>query len=266
PKAAAGNDLGALHKLTAARAAAAAKGEGERLDARARYEALRALDTFAWRLLAEAAGDTLDLEALTELQVAWQSPAVAKAVEQHPLIALRAAWAIAEAARALPKEAELAALAKTARAHTGQAATKALDGLKKAPNNPTAFLTAAYAALARRDDAEFTAQATPLLTATKGEHPRLAAPRAAVTVLLAPRGEADGRTLATLVREQAQHIRGNDAVILTALACRRVGGEAWRVFRANARDLVGRQPLDGGVVVLINRLGTAPLPILASAR
>ena len=50
-----------------------------------------------------------------------------------------------------------------------------------------------------------------------------------------------------------------ETVVLTALACRRAGGESWRSFRANARDWVGQQPLPGEVVVLISRLPQSSL-------
>jgi len=267
PKATVGGDLVALHKLTAVRAAAVEKGSGARLGVRAQAEAMLALDTFAWQLLAEAAAGRLDLEALTRLQVAWKSPALEKGIKSHPVAALRAAWAIAEAAKVLPKERELAVLADSARARTAEAATAALGAFEKSPTNPTqAYLAVIYAALGRRSDAEFSGKASKLVTGAASKPMQLLALREAATALLAPSGQADAKALAALVRQQAQHIRGDDAVVLTALACRKAGGDAWRAFRAEARDLVGRQPLSGSVVVLISRLSSASLPILASAR
>ena len=44
-------------------------------------------------------------------------------------------------------------------------------------------------------------------------------------------------------------------VVMTALACRRSGGDVWDAFRAAQSELIGKQPLDGHVVVLVNRLG-----------
>jgi len=267
PKATMGGDLAALHKLTAVRAAAVEKGSDARLAARARAEAILALDAFAWQLLAEAAAGRLDLEALTRLQVAWKSPALDKGIKAHPVVALRAAWAIAEAAKVLPKERELAALADSARARTAEAATAALGAFEKSPTNPAqAYLSVIYGALGRRSDAEFFGKARKLVTGAAFKPMPLLALREAATALLAPSGQVDGTALVGRVRDHGQHIRGDDAVVLTALACRRAGGDAWRAFRAEARDLVGRQPLSGSVVVLISRLGAAPLPILASAK
>ncbi|MBL7141371.1 MAG: hypothetical protein ISS74_10740, partial [Planctomycetes bacterium] len=45
--------------------------------------------------------------------------------------------------------------------------------------------------------------------------------------------------------------------------CRRTGGEAWRTFRAEARPMLGDQPLPGSVVVFISRL-SGPGGALAS--
>ena len=267
PKAKVGDDLAALHKLSVARAAAVEKGRDARLAARARAEAMLALDAFAWQLLAEAAAGRLDLEALTRLQVAWKSPALEQGVKAHPMVALRAAWAIGEAAKALPKERELSALADSAGARTAEAATAALGAFEKSPSNPMqAYLAVIYAALGRRSDAEFLNKARKLVTGAAFKPMHLLALRDAATALLAPSGQVDGTALVGRVRDHRQHIGGDDAVILTALACRRAGGEAWRTFRAEAHDLVGRQPLRGSVVVLSNRLAGSALPIVASSR
>jgi hypothetical protein len=53
-------------------------------------------------------------------------------------------------------------------------------------------------------------------------------------------------------------------VVLTALACRRAGGDVWQTFRAESQDLLAQIPLPGSVVVLISRLANAPLPLLAA--
>ena len=81
--------------------------------------------------------------------------------------------------------------------------------------------------------------------------------------LLAPAGEADGKALSALARKG---VRGGDMVVLTGLACRRAGGEAWNTFRAEAKDLLGRQPLPGSVVVLVNRLARTNLPMTVVRR
>jgi hypothetical protein len=59
----------------------------------------------------------------------------------------------------------------------------------------------------------------------------------------------------------AGEAQGPDAVVLTALACRKAGGEQWNAFRAGSRDLLGGQPLPGEVIALLNRLGPSGLSL-----
>ena len=51
---------------------------------------------------------------------------------------------------------------------------------------------------------------------------------------------------------------------LAALACHRLGGEAWETFRAGLLETLGKQPLPGSVVLLVNRLSGSNLPTLLS--
>ncbi len=53
---------------------------------------------------------------------------------------------------------------------------------------------------------------------------------------------------------------------LLAIACRRAGGETWAAYRRDATDLLGKQPLAGSVLVLINRLSGSQLELAASVR
>jgi len=64
----------------------------------------------------------------------------------------------------------------------------------------------------------------------------------------------------------SQKPAGEDAVVLVAMACRKAGGEAWRTFRAESQQTLGRQPLSGTVVVLISRLSATRLPLVAAAK
>jgi len=52
----------------------------------------------------------------------------------------------------------------------------------------------------------------------------------------------------------ANTVRGDDLVVLTALACRRAGDDAWSTLRAERRNLLGEQALSGDVIVLVNNL------------
>jgi hypothetical protein len=88
--------------------------------------------------------------------------------------------------------------------------------------------------------------------------------RTVVPALFGRGGEASTAELAKLVR--AGNIRREDAVVLTALASRRAGGEAWNTFRAEAPELLGGQPLNGDVVVFVNGLSATRLPLLVAGR
>mgnify|MGYP005837735965 CR=1 FL=1 len=257
--------LAELYKETAPRAREHEAGRAERQALEAQARLIQALPGHGWALLAAAFGGTLDLEALTELQIAWRSPAMAELLKGRSVAAARALWAITEAARALPREPELAALAAEARARARALAEADLAALAKSPADAPAFFRAFYAALACRDDAAFAAKALPALTGGFAPAPpMLQVARTLAPALLAPASEVDRRALLEVLVKRGSELRGDDLVALAALACRRVGGEAWRVFRAEARDLLGRQPLDGSVVVLVNRLGR-PTVQLASA-
>jgi hypothetical protein len=178
--------------------------------------------------------------------------------EAQTFLPMRSLWTIHEAARALPDEAELQALLRTARVATLDASKAALGVLEKSPQDVRAFLGVLYATLAGGDDAAKT-----LLTKPGQPQEPTAALRAAAAALLAP---ADGIESKALIERVRQGVGGDDAVVLTALACRRAGGEAWTTFRAETHRLLGEQPLSGSVVVLVNRLARATLPVLAARR
>ena len=111
----------------------------------------------------------LELESLTELQIAWKSDATKKMFEgKAPVIALRSAWAITAASRALPDEKELAALADSVRKRCRPAAEEAMASLKDNPEDISAILVAVYAAMAV-NEAALSAQ---VLDALPDEPPR----------------------------------------------------------------------------------------------
>jgi Ca-activated chloride channel family protein len=228
-----------------------------------RMEVVLTHDGYAWRLLAAAADGRLDLEALTELQIAWRRPETKKLLEaKSPGVLIRSWWAIAESARALPEEAELGQLAKETQALAQRSADQSVATLKENPSDVQAAIGALYAALAS-DDSSFRAEAAAAIRSAAGEDASLAQIRDLAAVLLANDSSAiDAAPLAALATSGVQ---GEDLVALTALACRRAGGDAWDAFRRQQRDLIGKQPLSGDVVVLVNRLAGASLPLVAQA-
>jgi len=261
PKAELAADLAELHKTTSARAEAR-KDAAEK--ARAAAEKARVAGTlteYSWRLLAAAANGELNPEALAELQVAWKNPAAAELLKgEARVIPIRSAWAFQTAWAAMPTVEESVAIPKAFRDGVQEAAKAALADLEKSPDAPAAYFAVLYTALGIRDSAsEFLAKAKPLLTEGKADSP-LADVRTVAKALLAKPKDIDAKALKELL---AKGVRGDDMVVLTALACRRAGGEAWTAFRAESRAILGDQPLSGAVVVLVNRL-SRPGMILAA--
>ncbi|HZN32431.1 MAG TPA: VIT domain-containing protein, partial [Pirellulaceae bacterium] len=107
----------ALAEVTRQRYAARKERLEKAAAARRTLDVAMSHDHFSWQLLSAAAGGKLDLEALTELQIAWKATQTAQllAGQSRPLM-LRSLWTVCEASRALPAEKELAALATAARA------------------------------------------------------------------------------------------------------------------------------------------------------
>ncbi len=214
-------------------------------------------DQFSWQLLAAAAGGQLDLEALTELKIAWKNPQTGELLAggSRPLV-LRSLWTICAASRALPEEKELAALAADARKQAQSAAQAAIGDLEKNRNDRSALASLLYAALANPDDGDYRTKAAPFLVAKTEDDAAAAEVRLLGALLVGESGDADRQKLAELI---GNGVAGADAVALTALASHKAGNEVWERFRAQSRDLLGGQPLPGDVIVLINRLPTGGL-------
>ena len=253
-------DLAKLHKLTSKRA----KDRQERLakveSARHIMQVASAHDQFGWRLLAAASNGELDLEALTELQIAWRDEATAKLLDKNgAALALRSLWMIGESSRALPDEPELAELSKMAKQKSVQAGKRAIESLGKKADAKAAYAQLLFAALAASSngDEQFVKQALPLLT-----KPKDATATLAETLL----GSSPDKQIDALVKIVNEGAAGEDLVVLTAMACRRAGGEAWEQFRSKSHQIVGDQPLRGEVVLIVNRLASPVLPIAVAKK
>jgi len=256
PKAEVAKFLGNLHKVTSKRAAARKDDHAAMLERIQRGRIKTQLNVNAWKLLATAAAGSVDIEALSELESAWSKSETGEILgSDTPLAAVRAAWAISESAKAVPGNRALDALARTARKATRARSADLLASLGKATSDHGAFLAAVYSVLALRDDAELVQQAIPVFRSVKpAGHARIAA------ALVLPKEKVDPADLVQLVTEQAGEIRGADVVALAAIACRRAGGEPWRLLRAESKEILGGQPLPGSVVILVGRLEGKGLP------
>ena len=268
PKASLEADLADLHKTTSARAEARKDVLAKLQEAREKGRLLASLAEYSWRLLAEAAAGNLDDEALTHLTVAWRQEAIkdlAKNEAAAPVL-LRSAWALTRASDHVKGDA-LAKLAHEARTRSEPARRRVMETLEKSPQHVQAGVGLLYAALTTRNDVmDVRKEAGRLLL--QGDAAKLPSPVAALrtlaAALLKPAEATDAKALGKLTLTGSRGVRGSDMVVLTALACRRAGGEAWRTFRAEARPILGDQPLPGSVVVLVGRL-TRPDLRLASA-
>lgn len=251
PKAA----LATLHAKTSKRAAERKERVEKLGQSRRVLEVAEALDEFSWRLLAAACGGELDVEALTELQIAWKADETRKLLDgQGAGLALRSAWAVTTAARTLAGQTELAALAAAARTQVRPAADKAVAAIQTRPQDASAMVAAVYAALAV-DQADLRASVLAALPRETPAGSPLAVALVVARGLLNEATAVDGGQLAKLAT--AGGVVGEDATVLLAMACRRAGGDAWAAFRGQMGELLGQQPLPGHVVVLVNRLSGA---------
>jgi hypothetical protein len=247
-----------LHAKTVKRHVARKEQLAKASQARLRLAAAAVHDQFGWQLLAGVAGGWLDDEALTELSIAWRSEATAQLLKgDAATLVLRSLWILREAARSLPQERELTALAQAALEQSAGARARLQKALDAKPGDESTRLGVLYASLAHPGDAAYTTRALAQLT-TEGHDASIVPPTLARALLGEPM-TADRQALIDLLGHDLQ---GADRVALTALACRRAGGEAWETFRAQARDVLGGQELPGEVVVLVNRL-SQPLLSLA---
>jgi Ca-activated chloride channel family protein len=278
PKVSLDGDLAEFQKTTAKRAEGRKEAAAKMHEAGEKVRTAQAMSSGSWRLLAGAARGELDLEALTEVEVAWRDPATAGFLKgPGATIVLRSFWSIAEAARALPREEELTIAAKAARERSRPAAEAAIAALEKSSGDAAAYFQVLYAAMAMRDDEAFVARAAALLQkadpAKFGRWPVIAA------ALLGQAGKIDAKAMGdlftellglggqgqpTLTAAQQGGLGENDVYALTALACRRAGGDLWNKFRAESRDLIGRRPLSGSVVVFINSLSRPNMAMAAA--
>jgi Ca-activated chloride channel family protein len=258
PKAAFDGDLADLHKTTSARAEVRTPVLEKLRAAREKGRVLAAIRAYTWRLLADAAAGRVDDQALTHLRVAWQDPGVDDLAthEAAALPLLRSAWALTEAGD-LTRDDAVRKLAHTARTRSARARKQVVERLEKAPQDLQAAEGLLYAALTTRNDVlDMRDDALRLLAA--GEDHKPPSPMAAVHLLaetlLKPADAADAEALGEVLLAGPRCLRGPDLVVFAALACRRAGAEAWRTFRAEARPLLGDQPLPGGVAVFVGRL------------
>ena len=257
--------LAELRAVTSRRAAQNRPAAEKRQAAQRLLEVASAHREFGWQLLATAADGRVDLEALTELQIAWNSAETDRLLaDQGEGLVLRSLWIVAESSRALPDCAELQSLAKSAQEKCRPAVTRVMGAAEKTPGNLDAILPVLYGMLALRDEAELRSNAIAVIARASANQPELAAITAIAKSLSADTSQIDRAALDQAIAGESGDISGDDLIILTALAARRADGDTWQAFRARMTELLRDQPLSGHVVVLLNRLAKPALPLAAS--
>ena len=242
--------LKALQQLTVKRWKTRAEAREAATATHARGLVERDLRDAPWQLLADAFRGGVDLEALTTLQVAWDNPQIEGAA---PQLVTRAAWCIGTAARAVPNDAELATLAEKA-----VSTVKAMKVLKPEDDDPSAYLAALYAVLLLEDGGAHDSQAEDAVKSLMmmDENSPLWSTCLIAQGWLSPSVETD---LSLMEAISAHRIGGDDGVLLTSLLAKRRGGQLWRTFREEMPSIARAQPLNGHVLVFVNRLEASSL-------
>jgi Ca-activated chloride channel homolog len=226
-------------------------------------------DHFSWQLVAAAAGGEMDLEALTELQIAWNAPETREllAGPARPLV-MRSLWAICEAERSLEgdsevaENSELAKLAGSARQQVAETpVAKPAEGSDPATAEASALASNLFAVLATPDDQATRDALAPLVAPRKAED-SLAELRMLARLIVPATAPASPELAAADRAALAKLLAGGtaasaDHALLIALASREAGSDTWTAFRGAAGDLLGKTPLPGELVVWVNRLGPA---------
>ena len=241
--------LKALQKLTAKRWKMRAKAREDAAAKVVRAHVERDLRDASWQLLAEAVRDSVNLEALTRLQAAWDNPQINDAAA--PLVT-RAAWCIGMAARAVPDDDEIAILAEKS-----LSTVKAMK-VPKSKNKYANYLASLYVALLLDDRGASDSQVDEIVKSLMliPENSPHWITRLIAQGWFTPSTETDASLMKAI---SARRIQGDDSVILACLVAKRRGGQLWQTLREEMPSLVKAQPLNGHVVVLVNRLEASPL-------
>lgn len=242
--------LNALQKLTVKRWKMRAKAREDAAAEVLRGYVERDLREAPWQLLADAVRGSVNLEALTTLQAAWDSTQIRG---MNSLLVTRAAWCIGMAARTVPDADELTILAEKS-----LSTVNAINVLKPKDHGGFAHLTALYAVLLHQSgdalDSQVDDAIKSLLKVDENSTDRNI--RLIAQSWLSPSTETDASLIEAISTHQ---IGGDDSVLLTSLVAKRRGGQLWQTFREELPSLVNAQPLNGHVVVLVNRLEASPL-------
>jgi hypothetical protein len=246
----------ALRARIAARAAGNAKRLSEASRERTLARVAAALNESSWALLAAAAQGRKDDAAISEMLEALSDPALVTALgTRSPALVLRSLWVIARARAAVAGDAALETLAAASARAAGQTVVSISRRLRETPSDPNLYVAALYLALLQR---------MPSGVLPPGTIP--ASPAVADVVLRGPRTEqgtlaaavlaGDSQAASTILKSET--LRGDDAVVLAALASKDGGRREWNAFRDERPALAARAGLTAGALRVLNRLDRGP--------
>ena len=236
--------LKALQKLTTVRWKTVAKAREARTAAEAQQRIVTDLRTMSWQLLAETLNGTVDLEALTRLQIAWEDPEMNAVIQGKYLpLAMRSAWCIRTAAQVVPTDTELAAFSENILSKVKR--MRSLGSPRE--DSFAAYLGTLYAVLSL-DGNPPDARRALLKEQTNADVNTV---RLIAQSLLSFSEESDEALAATLASHQ---ISDEDLMLLAGLAAKRRGGQLWQTFREELPDIVRQGRMSGQVLVIISRL------------
>ena len=239
-----GAALKALQKLTIDRWKAGAEPREKHIASQAQQRIMTDLQTMSWQLLAEALHGEIDLEALTRLQIAWETPELHAIIEtESGSLVPRSAWCIRTAARFVPTDSELATFSKNVLSKVRRMRTL------RAPREESfaAYLGTLYAVLSLDGNPPDTRRALIAEPTNADVNPA----RLIAKSLLSPSQKSDKALHGMLASHQ---ISDEDLMLLTCLAAKRRGGHLWQTFREELPDLVRQSRMSGQVLVIISRL------------
>ena len=263
----ASQELAQLYPDTLKRWTARAERRGKRPALLRQLRALQAMAEFSLPLYSAALQGKVDDEALTELRIAWQvgqadRGAMIQEILQGPnaWLAARSVWAIAGAANSVQKDDALSQLSQDALFSLDGQFEALLKAVKDKPADAQAQLGLLYATLAARNIPKdrislarmHEQEAIKLLTTGEQKDPYLAVLHHIAGVLFPPPSPDKDKAFFNDIAEKK--IAGDDALLLAAYAVRGGKGELPAAFRRALPDLTFGQHLDGGTVVLVNRL------------
>jgi Ca-activated chloride channel homolog len=248
-----------LQKKTSARYARRIEDIRNTEKIQAHNESLARLNHFGWQLLAASAKGQVDLEALTEIQVALEK--LQPEAKPETRIIPRAVWILTEAAKSLDHK-ELSGYAKKVLTPEVEKLPSVIKALKDQPENQELLLGLTYSTLAlkngidagwlkEKDTAQLTNEAVSLIRRERTGL-FLRDLRLSGMVLVS---DTVNPEMAGLLKDRIPDLHPDaDQLVLSALAARRVGEDTWKAFREYISSDMGRMQLPGSVVVFIHDL------------